>query len=437
MEVKRKVVFGAATALLSVGLLAGCGSASSTSNSSGGSNSSTSNSSGGSSGSGSGGTVTIVSLRATSGPAASLGVPGNNALQMAVDALNAKGGLLGKKVVLKVLNTESTPSLASTLTRQAIQQDHAVALFGGVSSGDGAYEVPDAKKFHKILFSYTFNDAVFTRTSQYTPYFFSLVPNTDMEPMAAALAFKQNGWTKIYTISPNYNYGRAEVAGFLAALKKLGVHYTLVGQQWPALGASSFTSNISAILAAHPQAVFGGIYGSDLLTFTKEAEGYNLFKKTHMVAQWGSVDLQALGSQAPYGAIGFSRGGWWTLTSQHPQVTTWANQYHTKYGSWPSAYSMLGTKAFDAWVYGVKKANSFNSTKVSQALAGATIPTIFGSYKIRAADHQAEIPEYIGVISNKGQSKFGFAQYNPTIDASWNNIKEAPPTKAQLQSSGN
>ena len=431
MVLKRKITVGATTTLLCVSLLAGCGS--SANNSSGGS----SNSSGGSTGAGTSGSVTVVSLRATSGPTASLGVPGNNALQMAVDALNAKGGLLGKKVVLKFLNTEGKPSLSSSLTRQAILQDHAVALFGGVSSGDGAYELADAKKFHKILFSYTFNDAVFTRSSDFTPYFFSIVPNTDMEPMAAALAFKKNGWTKIYTISPNYNFGHAEVKGFLAALKKLGVHYTLVGQQWPALGAPNFTSNISAILAAHPQAVYGGLYGSDLLAFTKEAEGYGFFQKTPMVSQWGSIDLQALGNKAPYGAIGFSRGGWWTLAQQNPQITTWANQYHTKYGSSPASFSMLGTMAFDAWVDGVKKANSFDSTKVSQVLAGATIPTVFGNYKIRAADHQAEIPEYIGVLSKQDQSKFGFAQYNPTFDASWSNIKEAPPTQVQLQSSGN
>ncbi|NMP23840.1 ABC transporter substrate-binding protein [Sulfobacillus harzensis] len=408
MILKTKVGAGAAAALLSASFLAGCGST-------------TTSASGGSS---KGGSVTIVSLRGTSGPTASLGVPGNNALQTEVNAINAKGGLLGKKITLKLLNTEGSPNIASTDARQAVLSDNAVAMFGGVSSGDGVYEEEVAKKYKTLLFSYTFNDAVFTRTSDFTPYFFSVVPNTNMEPMAAALVFKKEGWTKIYTISPNYNYGRAEVKGFLAALKKLGVHYTLLGQQWPALGASNFTSNITAILAAHPQAVYGGIYGSDLLTFTKEAEGYGFFKKTHFAAQYGSIDLQALGSAAPVGAVGFARGGWWTINN--PQVTAWAKQYHSQYGAWPSSYSMLGTMAFDAWVYGVKKAHSFNSTKVSQALAGANIPSIFGSFTIRGCDHQAEIPESIGVISNK-PNPYGFDTYSPTYNASWSNISQACP----------
>lgn len=436
MRTVTKITAAAGTVLLSAGFLAGCGSAatktssgspSSSAASSSTSSSSAAPSSSSSSGSGastSGGTVTIVSLRATSGPTASLGVPGNNALATAVQSLNAHGGLLGKKVQIKYLNTQASPSQSSTDARQAVLADHAVAMFGGVASADGVYEEGVAKKYKTLLFSYTFNDAVFTRTKDYTPYFFSIVPNTNMEPMAAALVFKQHGWTKIATISPNYNFGHAEVQGFLTALKKLGVHYTLVDQQWPALGAPNFTSNITAIMSKSPQAVYGGIYGSDLETFTKEALGYGFFKRFHFAAQFGSIDIQALGSSTPAGAIGFARGGWWT--SKNAQVMAWAKQYKAKYGGWPSSYSMLGTMAFDAWVYGVKKAHSFNSTKVSQALAGATIPTLFENYKIRACDHQAEIGEYIGVLSKKGANTLPYT-YNPLYKTGWNQIKQGCP----------
>lgn len=90
---------GASTVLLSAGLLAGCG-ASPTSGSAGS-------------------TVTIVSLRATSGPTASLGVPGTNALQMEVNKINAQGGLLGKKIKLVVINTQGNPNQATSDARQS------------------------------------------------------------------------------------------------------------------------------------------------------------------------------------------------------------------------------------------------------------------------------------------------------------------------------
>ena len=395
---------GASTVLLSAGLLAGCG-ASPTSGSAGS-------------------TVTIVSLRATSGPTASLGVPGTNALQMEVNKINAQGGLLGKKIKLVVINTQGNPNQATSDARQAVLSDHAVALFGGVSSGDLAYTEQVAAKYKTILFSYTANDVVFTSTSAFTPYFFSMVPNTDMEPMAVAQVFKQHGWTRIYTISPNYSYGHAEVAGFLTALKKLGVHYTLLGQQWPALGAPNFTANISAILSAHPQAVFGGIYGSDLETFTKEALGYNLFHKTHFAAQYGAIDLQALGNQAPAGAIGFARGGWWTINT--PSVKSFVSKYQAKYNTYPSSYSLLGTDAFQAWVYAVKKAGTFNSNKLIKVLPGATVPTVGGNIKIRACDHQAVIPEYVGVVSPS--KKYPFDTYNPVYPISAASILPGCPT---------
>lgn len=402
---RAKIAAGGAMALVSAGLLAGCGASPT--------------------GSASGSTVTIVSIRGTSGPTASLGVPGNNALKDEVNAINAKGGLLGKKIVLKFINSQGTPDQATSDARQAILNDHAVALFGGVSSGDLAYTEEVAAKYKTVLFSYTANDEVFTRTKAFTPYYFSIVPNTLMEPMAVARLFKKKGWTRIYTISPNYSYGHAEVAGFLSALKKLGVHYTLVGQQWPALGASNFTSNISAILSAHPQAVFGGIYGSDLVTFTKEALGYNLFHKTHFAAQYGAIDMQTLGKSVPAGAIGFARGGWWTLNS--PQVKAWAKKYHAKYGNYPSSYSMLGTMAFQAWVTGVKKAHSFSSNKLIKVLPGATIQTLFGSYTIRACDHQAELPEYVGQLSLTNTA-YPFGGYNPNYTESASKILPGCPT---------
>ena len=180
--IRQKIVASATGALFGAGLLAGCGAASTSS--------------------ATGSTVTIVSLRATSGPTASLGIPGNNALKMEVNALNAKGGLLGKKIKLDFINTQGNPNQATSDARQAVLSDHAVALFGGVSSGDMAYTEEVAAKYKTILFSYTANDVVFTSTKAFTPYFFSIVPNTRMEPMAVAQVFKKEGWTRIYTISP-------------------------------------------------------------------------------------------------------------------------------------------------------------------------------------------------------------------------------------------
>lgn len=385
--------------VLSASLLAGCSSAATSQPSS---TSTTSK------------TVTVASLRGTTGPTASLGVPGNNGLQLAIDSINSHGGLLGKQIKLKLFNDQANPNISDRNARNAILSDQAVALFGPVSSADAAPEEQVATKYKTIMFSYTANDVHLTTTG-FSPYFFSVVPNTYMEPRAVAEVFKQHHWTRIYTISPNYSYGHSEVNGFLKNLKSLGVHYTLVGQQWPALGASNFTNYITAILNAHPQAVFGGIYGTDLLTFTKEALPYSFFQKVHFAAQYGAIDLQALGKNAPVGAIGFARGAWWTQPNS-PTVQEFVKAYRAKYGSYPSSYSWLGYSAAQTWAYGVKKANSFNSAKIAKVLAGATVPTIRGSIHIRSCDHQAVIPEFVGIVHPS--KTLPFDTYNPVYPVS-------------------
>jgi branched-chain amino acid transport system substrate-binding protein len=383
-------------ALCVVGLAVGC--ASSSPSSAGGS-----------------GPVDIGVASTLSGPFGSYGVAGEDGVKLAVAQINSSGGLLGRKINVVTGDDQIDPATGETITRNMILTDHVAAVFGSVSSAVAAAQEQLASQYRVPIFFHIANDIGLTTTT-FTKYAFEFSPNTDMEPAAVAAAFAKvtgPGPIRIATITPDYSFGLDTVKAFLADLKEDGVTYVVTDQQTPALGASSFTSQIAAILASNPQYVFAGEYGSDLVTLTQQGLGLGLFSKAKVGAMYDLGVLQALGSQAPAGALAWDRAPFWTDGSS--QMKTFVSQFKSAYGMYPSEFAITGYSAAQAWAWAVKKAGSFAADKVAAALGGAAVPTVRGDITIRACDHQAEVPEQVGEIASAPDSAYGLTLWGPSV----------------------
>ncbi|RNI25104.1 ABC transporter substrate-binding protein [Flexivirga caeni] len=401
----------AVAATLLLGPLAACSSSGSSGDGNG---------SGG--GSGRGGSVTIGESTSLSGSIANLGQTGLQGLQLAAADMNASGGLLGKKIKVVSADDNAQPATGASEARSMITKNHAVALFGPVSSAVAAAQEQVAAQYKVPIFFHTSND-VGLMTKTFTPYAFQDVPNTMMEPRAVAdyLAKKVgNKQITIATFAPDYSFGHDTVDGFLQALKTLHVNYKLVKQEFPPLGASNISSYLSALVSAHPQYVFNAQYGGDLVAFTKQAAQFGFFKDTTVIAMYAYAPLAALGSSAPAGAIGFDRAPFWEIKT--PEMTKFVSEFKAKYGKYPTEWAILAYSAAQEWAYAVKKAGSFDSAKVIKELPGASVPTIIGSMTVRACDHQSEVPEYVGTISGTADPKFGIHLYNDGFTAPFKDI---------------
>jgi branched-chain amino acid transport system substrate-binding protein len=377
-------------ALATVALLAACGSAS-----------------GGGTASTSGKSVNVGVASTLSGTFASLGTPGLDGIKLEISQLNKSGGLLGKKLNLVTADDQIDPATGATVTRNLILNDKVVALFGSVSSAVALAQEQLANQYRVPVFFHIANDIGLT-TTHFTKDAFEFSPNTDMEPAAAALAFARDagrGPIRIATITPDYSFGLDTVKAFLADLKKDGVSYTVTNQQTPALGATSYTSNLAAILSSNPQYVFVGEYGSDLTTLTKQGLGLGLFSKAKVGAMYDYDVLSSLGSQAPAGSIAWDRAAFWAAPSSSMQ--SFVSAYKSAFGRYPDEWAINGYVAAQAWAYGVRRAGSFSSTKLATALGGATVPTVRGDITIRGCDHQAEVPENTGTIAGTASPQYG------------------------------
>lgn len=363
----------------------------------------------GSSASGSGGDVTVGMSTSLSGSISYLGQTSLDGVKLAIADINAGGGLLGKQVKLVTADDNIEPATGAANARSMITKDHAVALFGPVASSIGLAEQPVAAQYKVPIFYNTSND-VDLMTKNFTPYGFQIVPNTIMEPRAIAdyLVKKANVGSapiKLGIFAPNYSYGHDTVDGFLKALKDLHVNFKVVSQQFPELGATNISSNLSALINANPDYVFNAQYGGDLVAFTKQAQQLGLFKHTKVISFYNWGVLSALKDQAPSGAIGYARGAFWMNKS--PDFDKFVKAYHAKFNDYPSEWAILGYASVQEWAHGVKQAKSFDADKVIKAIPGSTVPSIMGPMKVRACDHQSEVTDDVGVVASQGDSQYG------------------------------
>lgn len=351
------------------------------------------------------GTVTVGVPTVLTGPFAEFGTGADRGINDAIAAINASGGLLGKKVKPVFEDDGASVSSALTNSRSMVVSDHAVALFGASTSSTAAAEAGIAAQYKVPLLLWGGNDISLT-TTDFNPYLFQLEPSTYMEPLAFAQYLSKLPYTRYYFISPNYSFGHDDVNEFVAEMKKLGVKLDVLGTSYVQLFLNNYDSYISAAMSTHPQVIFLGIFGGDEITFIKQAKSYGVFKTVKVAGPTGTDVLSALGSATPPGMLLNDRAPFFGI--KNPAAMAYAKSYHAKYHSWPTEWALLGYSAIQTWAQGVRKAGSFDGTKVSDALSGATVSTIRGSFTIRRCDHQAVVPDYFGTVASSTSATYGF-----------------------------
>jgi branched-chain amino acid transport system substrate-binding protein len=338
-----------------------------------------------------------------SGPAAVYGVPVTKGAELAVQEINAKGGVLGRKLQLLPRDSKANADEAVRLARELIIKDNADFLSGTLTSAE-APAVSTIAKENKVVFIAPVAKTVkLTAPENLHPYIFRVASNTEIEGQAAAaLVAKWTDVKKMGTIAPDYAYGRDAVAAFTAHLKKLRPDIEIIDQQWPKLGEPDFTAFISAQMGKKPDAVFCDVFGGDFISLAKQAGPLGYFKaiNNHLIdgGEVGTVDAAvALGGDYPFG-----------ITSDAYDPVIWKGDEpaaHKEFIEHLKAYmksdtgsgwAVQGYTAIVALAEGIKKAGSTDSDKVAAALLGMSFDTPVGKRTFDAKTHETEAGEFWG-----------------------------------------
>jgi branched-chain amino acid transport system substrate-binding protein len=335
-----------------------------------------------------------------SGPGALFGEPASKGAQMYVDEINAKGGVLGRKIELLARDTKGNADEAVRVSRELILKENVDFLVGTLTSAEGP-AVSVVAKENKIVFI-----APIPKTDQLTapdklhPYVFRVSANTTMEGRSAAEIVAKWPVTKVATISPDYAYGQDVTKSFVDHLKKIKPSVQIVDQQWPKLGEADYTPFINAQMAKKPDAIFSSLWGGHFVTFSKQAKplGYFDAVKYNVIAvgEAGSPEsTKAMGKDYPVGIWGNSYDAfYWGENPAHRDYVARLSKYLKD--EYPSSWAIQGYTGMQFLAEAIKKAGSTDSDKVSKALLGLTIDTPIGKQTIREKDHQANRGQLYG-----------------------------------------
>ena len=241
-----------------------------------------------------------------SGPGALIGEPSLKGAQMYVEEINAKGGVLGRKIELVVRDTKGNADEAVRVARDLILRENVDFLVGTLTSAEGPAVSPVAKE-NKIVFV-----VPVVKTDQLVapanlhPYVFRTASNTTIEGRSAAEIMAKWNVKRVATMSQDYAFGQDVTRAFVAHLKKLRPDIEIVDQQWPKLGEADYTPFINAQMAKKPEAVFTSLWGGHFVTFVKQAKPLKYFEavKNNVVAagEAGAIETaKAMGDDYPVG----------------------------------------------------------------------------------------------------------------------------------------
>src|SRR5262245_41509070 len=325
--------------------------------------------------------------------------------EMAVDEINAKGGLLGRKVQLLVRDDQSKPDVGVREARDLILKEKVDFLTGIIHSGVALAVSEVAKDHQTLLLVWLARPAPRTEDHGHR-HSCRATSNTLIEGRAAAILLAQQPFKRYAVAGPDYEYGHRMVEDFIAHLKKLKPDVQVVAEVWPKLGERDFTPHINALLQAKPEMVFSAIWGGDHIAFVKQAKPYGFFAKTQYLAM-GQGDLDVvvpLGAEAPEGMWVSSN-----YTFYYPDAQAnrdFVAKYKAKTGDLPPSGAAFAYTATQFLAAAIKKAKSAETEKVVEALEGLTIESVHGPLTIRGYDHQSNKGQFFGRLKKTPEHPF-------------------------------
>src|SRR3954468_2473412 len=155
------------------------------------------------------GPLKVALITDSSGAVALFGQANIKGATLAVEQLNAAGGVNGRKVQLLVRDSKATPETGVQLTRDAVLRDKVSAIFGPVSSAVAIAMTDVAKQYKTPIFFHTANSQALTG-ADFQKYAFSVVPNSTMEGRGNAIALEHAPYKRWAVIAPDYEFGHAQ-----------------------------------------------------------------------------------------------------------------------------------------------------------------------------------------------------------------------------------
>ena len=327
-------------------------------------------------------------------------VPYRDGWQLAVDEINAKGGVLGRKLEIISREDGATTGDATRVADELVSREGVSLLFGSFLSNVGV-AMADFANQKKIVYiaAEPLTDAI--TMAQGNRYTFRIRPNNTMQVGMLVDQAKASGAKRWAIVAPNYEYGQSAAAAFKRLIQERVPGAQIVAEQYPALGKIEAGPTVSAIEQAKPDGIFNVLFGPDLTQFVREGNTRGLFEGATVLSlltgepEW----LLPLKDEVPAG---------WTVTGYpwdqitEPKHKAFVDAYRAKYNDTPRLGSLLGYMVVYMIRDTIERAGSTDTEALIKALEDAKFDTVVGPVTMRGIDNQSSMGAWVGKLALKG-----------------------------------
>jgi branched-chain amino acid transport system substrate-binding protein len=351
-----------------------------------------------------------------SGPPSTYTNDVKDGFKMAVDKINAKGGVLGRQITFVTRDDKFKVDLGLSAAKELVMREKVDLLIGTINSAV-ALAVSDLAKKEKIPFIATYSKSDKITGEKGHKYVFSTNENTDSVGRAAAVGLAKLPYKNYWLAGDDYEYGHAVGKGVWNHLQKVKPDVKLLGESWWKVGEPDFTPYITSILSAKPDAVIIATGGAGCIPFLKAAKatGFNEKVPFFMHTATELSTLRPLGLDAPEGVIGTSNYQFYFPDT--PENKAFTEEFKKLYGRYPSFGSFVGWVTGQLIAKAYEKAGKVDPEKFAEALSGMSVDTPIGKLTVRAEDNLLTLPMYMGVTKKAPGYDFLIATDIVTIPA--------------------
>ncbi|SMF43927.1 urea ABC transporter substrate-binding protein [Streptomyces sp. Amel2xC10] len=344
----------------------------------------------------SGDKVRVGLLNSLSGTMAISEVTVRNSLLLAVDEINASGGVLGKKIEpVSEDGASDWPTFAEKATK-LIKEDQVAATFGCWTSASRKAVKPVFEKNRSLLFYPVQYEGL-----EESPYIFYTGATTNQQIIPALDYLKGQGLKKIYLVGSDYVFPRTANKEIKAYAKANGM--TVLGEDYAPLGSTEFSTIANKVKASKADAVFNTLNGDSNVAFFKEYKSAGLTAKSMPVVSVSIAEeeVKSIGPQYLAGQLTA-----WNYYQTTPGAANekFVKAYKAKYGAdKPTSDPMEAAyTSVYLWKAMVEKAKSFDPEKVKAASDGITFEAPEGKVTVDGASQHIHKTARIGKIGTDG-----------------------------------
>jgi branched-chain amino acid transport system substrate-binding protein len=344
--------------------------------------------------------IMIGHYGAMTGGTATFGISTDEGIRLALDGINAKGGVLGKPVKLVTEDTQGKPEEAVTAVQKLISQNKVVAVLGEVASSNSLAAAPVCQRARVPMLSPASTNPKVTQVGNYI--FRSCFIDPFQGPVMARFAIndlKAKRVAVLYDVKQSYSTGLHDV--FIAEAKNLGAE--VVADESYSTDDIDFKAQLTKIRNTNPDAVYVPGYYTEVALIARQAKELGLTAPLLGGDGWDSEQFFKIGGDAVNGNYFTNH---YSPDEDRPAVKQFVDAYKAKYnGKMPDAMAILGYDAMNIMAAAITQAGNTKGKDIRDQLAAVKdFPGASGTITIDK-DRNAQKPIVVLKIEG-GKTKF-------------------------------